>query len=231
MSRGIIGTLNLCLVNIFQLIKVISPAYRKKEADKRAQDFAFDDKFGLDTTGFVNLGKLSIKSENWIYGVRYQPVNISMFLQALNGIRINHTEFEFIDLGSGKGRALLLAANKPFKKIVGVEFSEELNIIARRNIKCYPDELKKCKEIDIICMDASVYNFPNNPFVLFLYNPFSETVMNQVVGNIKKTYMEYARRIIIIYYTPKHRELWERAPFLKTTETNKSYIVFDTLNQ
>ena len=40
--------------------------------------------------------------------------------------KINLQEFAFIDIGSGKGRALLLASQYPFQRILGIELLAEL---------------------------------------------------------------------------------------------------------
>jgi hypothetical protein len=45
--------------------------------------------------------------------------------------------YTFIDMGSGKGRMLLLAAEPPFRRIIGVEFASDLDALARSNVKTY----------------------------------------------------------------------------------------------
>ena len=47
---------------------------------------------------------------------------------------VDHSEFTFVDYGLGKGRVLMLATEYPFKRIVGVEFSESLDRTARQNL-------------------------------------------------------------------------------------------------
>jgi hypothetical protein len=46
----------------------------------------------------------------------------------------SHTLLSSLILGSGKGRALLVASELPFAKIIGVELSRELHRIAEQNL-------------------------------------------------------------------------------------------------
>lgn len=78
----------------------------------------------------------------------------------------------FVDLGSGKGKSLILAADYPFKKIIGVEFPPELHQTAVRNIALFSREKCIQEQIQLLCMDAEQYELPTENIVLFLYNPF-----------------------------------------------------------
>jgi len=49
-------------------------------------------------------------------------------------------DFTFVDLGSGKGRVLLMASHYPFKRIIGVEFIPELHQVAQENIRKYTEQ-------------------------------------------------------------------------------------------
>src|SRR5580765_6779748 len=60
-----------------------------------------------------------------VFNSPYQPTEAALFHEMIDELAkrtsINFAEFTFIDLGSGKGRALLMASDYPFRKIVGVE--------------------------------------------------------------------------------------------------------------
>ena len=60
----------------------------------------------------------------------YQPTEPVAFHEMLDAVQqapgpgqttLNFRDFTFIDLGSGKGRTLLMASDYPFRRIVGVE--------------------------------------------------------------------------------------------------------------
>ena len=52
-------------------------------------------------------------------------------------------DFTFLDLGSGKGRTLLMASDYPFRRIVGVELLHSLHQIAQENLRLYKSESQK----------------------------------------------------------------------------------------
>jgi tRNA G46 methylase TrmB len=60
----------------------------------------------------------------------YHAVPAWLIRETLNSIPLQPNVFAFIDMGSGKGRALLVASEFPFARIVGVEISRELSGIA-----------------------------------------------------------------------------------------------------
>jgi hypothetical protein len=77
---------------------------------------AFDEQFGTDTERIVHLWQLDIDSPNRDDGTRYQPVDPDLIRAAIEALPIGLEDFVFIDLGSGKGRTLLLASEYPFKR-------------------------------------------------------------------------------------------------------------------
>src|SRR6202165_2780171 len=83
---------------------------------------------------------------------------------------IEFDQFTFIDLGSGKGRTLLMASEYPFMRIVGVELIAELHQAAEENIRAYRSATQQCRQIEAVCADASEFVFPETPLVLYLFN-------------------------------------------------------------
>lgn len=190
----------------------------------------FDSKYGVTTAGIIPLSNLDIKCSNWIYGSKYQAISHVDFGCLLEPLDLLYEEFVFVDLGSGKGRAILMASSLPFKKIVGVEFSKELASIAEDNLSRYSEDLMNCKNIELICMDAVKYIFPEDPLVLYLYNPFDSSVMAHVVNNIAESFQKKPRRIVVLYFTPQCActELWDNVKFQKKVKASKELCIYDT---
>ena len=98
---------------------------------------AFEREHGVDIGGFIELRELDIASPNKDSGVRYGATTQEVFRQLIETLPIlYHHEFTFVDFGSGKGAVLLYASEYPFKEVVGLEFSPELNEVAERNLAC-----------------------------------------------------------------------------------------------
>ena len=141
----------------------------------------FDSKHNTDTGGIIPLAELSVvDNPNWIQGVRYGPTSPSRFHECLALLPLRLSEyrgFTYIDLGSGKGATLLYASHLGFGNVIGIEFAEELHRVAEENIRRYPGA--RGRAASIWC-DATKYDFPDAPAVIFANHPFSGVLMNQV---------------------------------------------------
>ena len=67
----------------------------------------------------------------------YQPTEPALFKEMMAHLKIDFQEFTFIDVGSGKGRVLLMAADYPFRRILGIELLPALNRVAQENLNAY----------------------------------------------------------------------------------------------
>ena len=170
-------------------------------------DKPFDWKFRTDTGGFIPLKDLTIKGSNSDEGHWYQPMSVTVFRRIMDQVDVDFSEFEFVDFGSGKGRVLLLAAGYGFKKIIGVEFAQELHDIAVKNVAAYDSITGEPARIELICEDAVAFPLPDSPLVLFFYSPFEGSVLEQVLNNIKKSHMMKPRKIILIFHGRNTRSI------------------------
>jgi hypothetical protein len=122
-----------------------------------------------------------------------------LFEQIMQAIPVDFSQFTFIDLGSGKGRVLLMASDYPFQRIVGVEFMADLHRVAQKNITSYSSDHQRCRQIDAFQMDARDFQFPLEPLVVYLFNPFSEPTFAHIFENLRRS-IELARRPVWIAY-------------------------------
>src|SRR3712207_2275466 len=83
----------------------------------------FDRRNGVRTAGCVSLRELGVEGRSVAEGNHYEAVDPRLFRKVVGSLKIRHEDFVFVDFGSGMGRAILLAAEFPFRKVVGVEFS------------------------------------------------------------------------------------------------------------
>jgi SAM-dependent methyltransferase len=135
----------------------------------------------------------------------YQPTEPALFhemLEALHQQGLDFREFTFIDLGSGKGRTLLLASDYPFRRILGVELLPALHQIAQENLQKYHSESQKCFTLESICADATAFPFPAGPTVLYLFNPFPESGLRRTLANLEQSLRQNPRRVYVLYHNP-----------------------------
>src|SRR5258708_19178551 len=103
----------------------------------------------------------------------------------MQAIPADFSKFTFVDLGSGKGRVLLMASDYPFQRIIGVEFMPELHCAAIKNVASYSNDHQRCRHIEAVCLDARDFQFPSGPLVVYLFNPFSEPTFAQILENLR----------------------------------------------
>jgi len=181
------------LLHFTRSIRTYAARRRSYEVDRR-----FDREHGTDTSGIVRLQLLDIPSENRDLGNRYQAIDPSIFRKMIEALDIECARFVFVDYGSGKGRALLLASEYPFRRIVGVEFAPDLHRVAVRNVAVFRSERQVCRNIEPLCMDALLFELPPEPLALFFNNPFEGPLMKKVLAKIAESGRRHPRPIYLI---------------------------------
>jgi len=136
----------------------------------------------------------------------YQPSDPSDFGEMMDAVQrcpgFCFQDTTFIDLGSGKGRTLLMASDYPFRRIVGVELLPSLHEIAKANLDQYRNASQKCFALEACCADATSFQFPNEPLLLYLFNPLPEPGLRRVVHNLEESLRSNRRSVFILYYNP-----------------------------
>src|SRR5438105_15577545 len=66
------------------------------------------------------------------YGI-YRPTSWLVLHRLLRDLDVDERDV-FVDIGSGMGRVVLMAARRPFKRVIGIERSAELVEVARMNL-------------------------------------------------------------------------------------------------
>jgi len=201
-EKGVAQTAWACVRGPWRLITDYRKA--KKHFNRPVVQDEFDLRYGVETSTRVHLTDLKIDSPNWIYAGGYWPTSTAIIHEALAALPIRYEDFVFVDFGSGKGRVLLQASDLPFCKIIGVEFSSELHNVALSNIGRYKSDNQKCRDIESVCMDFTLFEIPRGPLVAFVYNPSSESITAALAKNIAQSLKENPRELWVIYVTPAY---------------------------
>ncbi len=217
-----VGAAGILKVGLRKLIREIRELVIFKKLDLDS----FDLKYGTDTSGIIKPGALDIPDDKVSHAIQYQTAIVEVFLDILSSLSICYEQFIFIDLGSGKGRALLLASQYPFKEIVGVELSEHLYRIACRNIEIYHDETQKCHKISSVWKDVRDYSIPQENVVFYLFNPFDEQIIQSVLRNIEYLIHKYPGEVYIAYLKPVYRDAFDRSTFLSIAKETEKYVIY-----
>ena len=160
----------------------------------------------------------------------YQPTEPGLFHEMMGALSrqtgFAFGDFVFIDLGSGKGRTLLMASDYPFCRVVGVELLPALNLIAQENLNKYRNDAQKCFAIESTCADAAGFDFPGEPIVLFLFNPFPESGLRRVIANLEQSLREYPRKVYVLYHNPLLEHVLSASAILKRICGTHQYSLF-----
>jgi SAM-dependent methyltransferase len=166
---------------------------------KTRADTEFDAKYGTDTAGIQEIFDLTIVGHNRKHGESHIATDPKDFADVMQSLSIDPSAYTFVDLGCGKGRVLILAAEYTFKKIVGVEFVRELFDSARTNITKL-----QLKNVELIFGDAATFEFPKGPVMLYLCNPFGSQIVREVAENARLSWIRDKRPLTVIYVNPLH---------------------------
>jgi hypothetical protein len=170
----------------------------------------FDWRHHIKTCGTARLSELTIRGEYTPQrDAIYDPTHPKLVFEVLDSLGIDYREYIFVDVGSGKGRTLLIASEYPFQKIIGVEFAEELHRSALKNVNNYRSRTQQCRNIECLLLDATGFIPPPVPTVFWMYNPFGPPVLLHVLRNIEKSFREMPHDALLVYVAPFHAQLVE----------------------
>jgi SAM-dependent methyltransferase len=163
----------------------------------------FDSKYGLDTQTPIPIRNLETSAPGAQYAIQYEGTAIPLVHRILRRLRTDLSRFTFIDLGSGKGRVLLIAAQYPFKSVIGVEFSETLHGIAQTNISRFIEQNVTKTRPTSFNMDAGAFDFSQfGNKVVFCYNPFTATLALRILDNLQFSLRKTGHEGVLIYLSP-----------------------------
>jgi SAM-dependent methyltransferase len=122
----------------------------------------------------------------------------------------------FLDIGAGKGRAMLLASQHPFLRVEGVELNPALAQTARRNIALWQrDPLANAlAPLLLHHADATTHPLPLEPTVAFLFHPFELPILRRFLRHIETTQTARANPapFDLLYANAEHGSLLDRHP-------------------
>lgn len=165
----------------------------------RRSDADFDLERGTDTAGLISQWDVGPVLGNRDDAVRYEGTDALELRRMLDALSLDFPTHTFVDLGSGKGRVLLVAAEYPFRSVVGVEYAVNLHTTAERNIWIDRGP-RRCRDVRSILGDAAAFSPPPGPLLVYLYNPFKKSIVVQVLANLQSARNIEPREILILTY-------------------------------
>ena len=163
-----------------------------------AEDAAFDWRYGLDTRTRVASGQLGpVVGDSHAGGRDYHPTRgrhlrkLWRFLDLPPGLG-------FLDVGCGKGLVLLRASQQSFSRVVGVEYAESMLAVAETNRQRFQAATGRGADIELVHADASDWPVPTDIHVVYLFNPFDETVFAGVMDRVHDSHRAQPRDMWVV---------------------------------
>lgn len=171
----------------------------------RVEHRVFDWYSGTETAGSTetDVDAYNAGTENWPYlGCQWPALPWTLKDVPHDG--------SFIDLGSGKGKALLIAATLPYTRVIGVEIDSELSMAARRNIDRFRHR-QRAAIIESVTASVIDWKVPDDSCVIFMHNAFFGATFKAAMENVLESYDRNPREVHLVYEFP-----WEHNWLLST---------------
>lgn len=188
-------------------------------APKPAPVHPFDRLYRTDTGGLIPGAELATGHANDAHITAYYAIApsildtvIDLWLQTPPPLAIDR--YTLLDVGAGKGRAILTAAQHPFHRVVGVELNPTLAAIARANIVAFSNSpaAAALAPVDLLEGDALEVPLPDTPTIVTLFHPFEAPVMRRFLARLEQHFAERPGQLDVIYINAEHASVLDRSP-------------------
>ena len=187
---------------------------RQPPTECQPQQHPFDSQHGVDTSGLIVGSELRSGHPHDAFNTAYYGIAPSRFRQVMERWIADESHpaiqnYSFIDLGCGKGRAVLMASEFGFRQAIGVELHSSLAKTAEANLELWVAAGHITCPLRIVCQDAAEFEFPGGACLLYLFHPFTAPVLTRVIERIKSEFAGRPSLLDVIYFNPEAGELFE----------------------
>ena len=171
------------------------------------QEIKGEKKYGINSTSANDLAEFQIKGNQLSHATEYMPVNYFTIEHVLDHLPENAKQGTFLDIGCGKGRALCVAAAYGFTRLKGIDFAKQLIEQAEQNLSVTKKRFPSI-QYELSWSDISTLEISKDVGTVFLFNPFDEVLMKNIIQKINSSLQQYPRELYVLYCSPRHEELF-----------------------
>lgn len=186
----------------------------------------YDWRHDVNTCGDAAISSLDVAGQSVEHATSYVPSHPKFLFDLIARLGIDYADYNFVDLGSGKGRPVLVASEFPFRRVIGVEFAKQLHDIASTNGRRYVSSTQRCRDVLFVHGDAIDYRFDEVPTVVFMFNPFRPAVLAPVLRNLQKSIESSPRDVILLYASPYYGRLVELETSLRFVVSERYHNLY-----
>jgi hypothetical protein len=183
----------------------------------------FDLAHGVETSGLVPASHLVTGHVNDTHVTAYYGVAPSI-LRTLVGTWLATPppaligKYTFVDVGAGKGRAMLVASELPFKQVIGIELNPAMADIAQSNLDVWQRDhaadptAPRLASVRLYEQDALEFELPKTPTLLFMFHPFEAPVVKALLRRIETQFADRAGLLDLLYVNAECADVLDRHP-------------------
>ena len=164
---------------------------------QRRADELLERRYGVASAERISLEDLGVPGRDRLWHHPSDWISVRRALARLDP----SPDDVFLDLGSGMGRALLIAATFPFRRVIGVELAPALCETARENVASFRGR-RRCGEIEVVCADAAAYPIPDDVSIAYLYSSFTGELFGRVFERLLVSVDRSPRVLRLVYNYP-----------------------------
>lgn len=175
---------------------------RAMTAPGNVEAYTFDRWLGVSTRGSLITpdSVFSVGGDNLPYlGSQWWPLRRTLLELAPGPSDV------FVDFGSGKGKAVLVAGQLPFGRVIGVEIDEALAGRSKDNIHRIRRRLR-ADEVRGDQASALEWPIPDDLSVAYMFNPFLGSTFHQVFDRIVASFDREPRPVHFVYTFPAEHD-------------------------
>ncbi len=163
-------------------------------------------KYQIATSQPAELKDLTIHQKDTRQASRYEAVNYYILEKLLEKMTSFAEPRNFVDLGCGKGRAMVVAAHYGFNNIKGIDFAEEVCAAAARHME--PMQQRLGITYSVVCADVLEYSIEPEDSVFFMFNPFTGETIARFLDKLEDSLLHHPRDIYFLYASPRFIEIF-----------------------
>jgi hypothetical protein len=174
------------------------------------ETFRRERRLGIDTTGLIESTELGYAAD----APGYDPISYACLDTVLGELVIDPNRDVFVDIGSGRGRPVIMAGLQSFRRVLGIELNLDLYRDSLRQIERAKEHFRT-PDVSIVQADATTFDYPIDMSVAFFWNPFIGEILDQVLEKIRLSHQQNPRPLTLIYSIPfSHPDPLQKKPWL-----------------
>jgi SAM-dependent methyltransferase len=183
----------------------------------------FDAAHGVETSGLIPAGDLVTGHSSDAHVTAYYGVAPSILrglveLWAETKPTQQRARYSFIDIGAGKGRAMLVASELGFRQVIGIELNPEMADIAERNLERWSQSRAEdstaapVSPVRVVEMDALEFDFPAGPCIAFLFHPFEAPLLKRLLRRMETQFAKRSGDLDVLYVNAECAAVFDANP-------------------